>query len=456
MSVPSPKSAAIALLLLASGFLAHSPAWPSIIGSDELPTLANVVKRVEYGIVNIFSQAGGNFGVDGLDQDHFEFFRRFFDMPEYGPNRRRGQSLGSGVIIDPEKGYILTNDHLLVGADSVSVRMADGRVFVADVVGTDKEMDVGLLQIEADGLVGLNIGDSDRLEVGDFVLALGSPFGLSATVTSGIVSALGRSGLGLDTYENFIQTDAAINPGSSGGALVNLRGELIGINTAILAPSGGSVGIGFAIPINAAMSVVRQIEQYGAVHRGLFGIRFQALTPELAEVFQLSTLKGVIVNDVEPDSAAAQSGLQAGDVLTHIDGVEIVDGNHLRNMIALIRVGEEARVTYARNGEVMHGRGVIQRKGRTRVAGEQIDPRLEGYDFATNDEGRPGVIVLDAQADPFFRFGLREDDVIVAVSKQAVKNVDDFVRIVQETGKGRQAILLTVVRDGENIFLVLG
>jgi Do/DeqQ family serine protease len=277
------------------------------------------------------------------------FFRRFFDIPE-GPVQREVQSAGSGVIVDARAGYVITNNHVIENADEIVVTLKDKRQLDAKLVGTDPDTDIAVLQIEVRNLIGVPLGNSDRLEVGDFVVAIGNPFGLGQTVTSGIVSALGRSGLGIESYENFIQTDASINPGNSGGALIDLRGELIGINTAIVGPSGGNVGIGFAVPINMAKAVMEQLIAHGEVQRGRVGLQVQDLTPDIAEALRLTANGGAVVGRVEAGSPARRAGLQAGDVIIAIDGVPVENSADLRNRVGLTPIGEAIRLTIVRSG----------------------------------------------------------------------------------------------------------
>jgi serine protease DegQ len=261
------------------------------------------------------------------------------------------QAAGSGVIVDARAGYVMTNGHVVEHADAIVVTLKDNRRFNAKLVGVDSGTDIALLKINGGNLTALAIGDSDRLQVGDYVLAIGNPFGLGQTVTSGIVSALGRSGLGIENYENFIQTDASINPGNSGGALINLRGELVGIATAILAPSGGNVGIGFAVPINMAKEVMQQLVTHGEVRRGRLGVQVQDVTPDLAEAMRLNDVDGgAVVSQVEAGSAAKRAGVQAGDVILAVDGQRVRGASDLRNRIGLMPVGRNVDLTILREG----------------------------------------------------------------------------------------------------------
>jgi Do/DeqQ family serine protease len=278
------------------------------------------------------------------------FFRHFFNLPNQ-PLERRTQSLGSGVVVDARNGYIVTNQHVIENAQSITVTLRDGRQLSAKIIGSDPDSDLAVIQVPTSGLTALSLADSDTLRVGDFVVAIGNPFGLGQTVTSGIVSALGRTGLGIEGYEDFIQTDASINPGNSGGALVNLAGELVGINTAILAPSGGNVGIGFAIPVNMVSQVMGQIVKYGEVRRGQLGVTVQDLTPQLARAFGISEYQGAVIAQVQPNSAAARGGLKAGDVVMAINDKPVRNSGTLKNLIGLLPVGEEVKLDILREGK---------------------------------------------------------------------------------------------------------
>ncbi|HTH18019.1 MAG TPA: Do family serine endopeptidase [Magnetospirillum sp.] len=299
-------------------------------------TVAPLVRKVTPAVVNISTRTVAPAEENPLYND--PFFRRFFNVPRNLPPRET-RAAGSGVIVDARAGYVLTNNHVVANADRIDVTTKDNRSFHAKLVGTDPSTDIAVLRIEPNGLYDIPFGDSSKVEVGDFVLAIGNPFGLGQTVTSGMVSAIGRSGLGIEGYEDFIQTDASINPGNSGGALVNFKGELIGINTAILAPGGGNIGIGFAVPINMARSVMTQIVEHGSVRRGRIGIAVQDLTPDLAEALSTGRQQGAAVVDVEPNSPAARAGLKSGDVVVSVGGEPIRSATELRNRIGLTPVG---------------------------------------------------------------------------------------------------------------------
>jgi Do/DeqQ family serine protease len=418
---------ALWLAVLAPASLA---ALPVAVDGQALPSLAPMLERVTPAVVNISTVSVVRREDHPLLRD--PFFRRFFDLPQES-RRRRQQSLGSGVIVDARKGYVLTNHHVVEKADEITVTLHDRRELAATLLGADPETDVALLQIAADDLTDIVVSDSDRLRVGDFVVAIGNPFGLNQTVTSGIVSALGRSGLGIEGYENFIQTDASINPGNSGGPLVNLRGELVGINTAILAPSGGNVGIGFAIPINMAKAIKRQIVEFGGVQRGIFGIALQDIDPDLARALQLPPdSQGAVVTKVEPDSAAARAGLRAGDLVTALDDRPINSATDLTTQLALLRVGERIRVAIVRGGKARRLDARIADPFEGYVDAAAVSPQLGGTRLrAVVDESRlgnnsgiaVGPVTRDSAA---WRNGLREGDVIFEVNGDRVKTLDQL------------------------------
>src|SRR5215204_4145547 len=335
-----------ALAPLAEPAVAAAP-LPQAAGGA-VPSLAPMLARITPGVVNI-AVRGKVREQNPLLQD--PFFRRFFDLPQnQRPQERETQATGSGVIVDAANGYVLTNGHVVENATRIEVTTKDNRRYTAKLIGRDPDTDVAVLQIPTNGLVAVPMGDSDRLQVGDFVLAIGNPFGLGQTVTSGIVSALGRSGLGIEGYEDFIQTDASINPGNSGGALVDLRGRLVGINTAILAPGGGNIGIGFAVPINMARQVMDQLIRFGEVKRGRIGVAIQDLTPDLADAMKTSHTTGAVIARVDPGSPAERAGLRNGDLVVAANGVPIRSGTQLRNVIGLTSIGSDVALTVDRRG----------------------------------------------------------------------------------------------------------
>ena len=346
----------LSALVLVSAVAILAPLARSAIAAAAIPeaggkvvaSLAPMLRAITPGVVNIAVHSRVR-EENPLLRD--PFFRRFFNLPQHQhPTERETQATGSGVVVDAARGYVLTNAHVVENATTIDVTTKDNRRFRAQLIGRDADTDVAVLRIQASALTAVPIGDSDRLEVGDFVLAIGNPFGLGQTVTSGIVSALGRSGLGIEGYEDFIQTDASINPGNSGGPLVNLEGQLIGINTAILAPGGGNIGIGFAVPVNMARRVMDQLIRYGEVKRGRIGIAIQDLTPDLAKAMHTTHTTGAVIARVDPGSPAQRAGLRTGDLVVAVDRVPVNSGTQLRNMIGLSRIGKEVALTVDREG----------------------------------------------------------------------------------------------------------
>jgi len=332
-------------LILSAAVVASTPARAAVSEAQK-STVAPLVRAVTPGVVNISTRV-----VETADNPLLQDpqFRQLFGIPDEAV-RRETQAAGSGVIVDAGRGYVLTNNHVIEKATLIEVTMKDNRRFKAELVGRDADTDIAVLRIKPERLTALPLGDSSQIEVGDFVLAIGNPFGLGQTVTSGIVSALGRTGLGIEGYEDFIQTDASINPGNSGGALVTMDGRLIGINTAILSPKGGNVGIGFAVPINMVRHVMEEIIEHGEVRRGRLGVAIQDLTTDLAQALNSRRGDGVVVSGVEPNSPAARGGLAKGDIVTAVDGAPVKSAAQLRNVIGLTRVGQEVELSYERKG----------------------------------------------------------------------------------------------------------
>jgi Do/DeqQ family serine protease len=333
---------------------------PPTAGDAPLPSLAPMIRKVSPAVVNIATR--GTIRERGAHNPLLDdpFLHRFFDVPpESGIRERPFQSAGSGVIFDARKGYIVTNAHVVENASEITVTLQDGRDLKAEIVGSDAPSDVAVLKVKADGLAQIALGDSAKSEVGDFVVAIGNPFGLQHTVTSGIISGLSRSGISPDGYEDFIQTDASINPGNSGGALVNLRGELIGINTSILSRTGGNIGIGFAIPVNMAHSVMDQLIRYGGVKRGELGVSMYTVTAGIAHSLGLSSVSGALVSQVIEGSAAEAAGIRTGDVITTVNGQPVKSNSELRNAIGLLRVGDKVEVGLVRDGKPLRVTAVI-------------------------------------------------------------------------------------------------
>lgn len=366
-------------------------------------------------------------------------------------------SAGSGVIVDADKGYVLTNHHVVDGGTQISVTLKDGRQISAKLIGSDKETDIALLQIDAKNLTAITVGDSDVLKVGDYVVAIGNPFGLGQTVTSGIVSALGRSGLNIEGYEDFIQTDASINPGNSGGALVSLDGKLIGINTAILSPAGANVGIGFAVPSDMALSVMNQLAAHGEVRRGRLGIDIQDLTPDVAEALKLGELRGALIASVEPGSAAAKAGLRTGDVVTAINDRPVHGATDLRNRIGLTPVGSEIHVTVKRgDGErVIPITITSEDQSSSDLSGTPLDgARMrEASAEELRQFGVPGIVIEGiATGSKAARAGLQAGDMIVAANRSPVSSLTDLRKALADKPT---LLALELIRNGAPLLLVI-
>ncbi len=444
------------LFLCAVGVIAlvQVPAPVAAVPADP-NWVADVAEKVLPSVVNISSMKTVT-QQNPLFMD--PFFREFFGGAV--PQERVQRSLGSGVIVSPD-GYILTNNHVVGGADKVEVRLADGRVFPATIVGADPKSDVAVIKIGRTGLPAIKIGDSSRLRIGEFVLAVGNPFGLEQTVTLGIVSALGRSGLGITDYENFIQTDAAINPGNSGGALVNMRGELVGINTAILSRTGGNVGIGFAIPVNLAMGIKKSLEKYGKVVRGWLGVTVQDVTPELAQSLGLETVRGALVNDVAKGSPADVAGVKRGDVIVAIDGENVTNTATMRFLASEAMPGSKVNLKVVRDGKertfvvtvgdlakatVPQHRVVIQDNkffGGATVA--ELTPGMrEDMGIASNVQGI--LVMAVAGNSNAAATGLRQGDVILSVNGRNTKTLDDFRKVID--GLKGVRLSLSLYRQG--------
>ena len=425
-------------------------ALPSTFDGKPLPTLAPMLEKSMPAIVNISTTTNVQVRDNPLLRD--PFFRHFFQMPNQ-PRERKKNSLGSGVIINKDKGFVLTNNHVIHKADEIVVTLNDGRQLIAELIGTDPGSDVAVIQIPADNLTELPIADSAQLRVGDFVVAIGNPFGLGQTVTSGIISALGRSGLGIEGYEDFIQTDASINPGNSGGALVNLRGELIGINTAILAPSGGNVGIGFAIPTNMAMTIKESLIKHGEVRRGLLGVVTQDLTPELMKAFELKSKHGAVISRVQANSPASRAGLEPGDIILKVDGRKVKNSHAIRSLVGLLQIGDKVTLEVLRNDKRKTITAILGKPQRPTIAGGKLHQRLSGTILSnTQREQVEGILIEKIEASSYaWRSGLRQGDIIVSANRYRTRNLDDLGRVINPNG----ALLINIQRGDEAFFLVL-
>ncbi len=431
-----------------------SAALPVQDGSGKaLPSLAPMLKQVNPAVVNISTYATQETYNPLLNDP---FFRFFFNVPENYEQKKqqRQQSAGSGVIVDSKQGVVITNYHVIKGADEVHVSLTDGRNYKAEIVGEDPDLDVAVLKIKPENLTEVSLADSSRLEVGDFVVAIGNPFGLGQTVTTGIVSALGRTGLGIEGYENFIQTDASINPGNSGGALVNLRGQLVGINTAIIAPSGGNVGIGFAIPVNMVKSSMMQILQHGEVRRGYMGINIQDITPDLRQAFNLPNgQQGVLITGIDDGSPAENAGIKAGDIITSIAGEPTTSAGQLRSQIAVRGVGDTVDVGVLRDSKEKRIKVKITEPKKTLSdIRSKYSKLLEGAQFEDHRGGK-GVIVSQISPNSNAAYsGLRQGDIILGVNRQRVTDLVSFRKALQIDS---EKLLIHINRGGRTFYLVI-
>ena len=427
-------------------------ALPVAVDGQPLPSLAPMLEHVVPSVVNINSKTHVRVNNPLMNDP---FFRQFFGM-QNAPRERIEQSLGSGVIIDAAKGYVLTNNHVVDGADDISVTLHDGRNLKAKLIGSDPDTDVAVIQIPAENLTALTLADSSQLRVGDFVVAIGEPFGLGQTATSGIVSALNRTGLRGLGFQNFIQTDASINPGNSGGALVNLRGELVGINSAIYSPSGGNVGIGFAIPSNLANDVMRQLIATGSVKHGTLGVQVQNLTAEIAHMLGTTTEHGAVVTQVRVDSPAAAAGLQAGDVIVAVNGRPVQSEDDLYNAEGIAPIGASLELKLLREGKPLNVSVRLVAAEVVSTDGAKLDARLAGAELAdANDRMRRGnmngVSVLRVVANSrAANNGLKAGDLIFGVNQVRIDALADLKPLATRPPRQLQ---LAIVRGGEQYLL---
>ena len=422
-------------------------AMPPSVDGQPLPSLAPMLEHVTPAVVNISSKTRVQVRNPYLDDP---VFRQFFGLPAV-PRERVEQSLGSGVVVDAAKGYILTNNHVVGGADDITVTLQGGRTYKATLVGTDPDTDVAVIRINAPDLQALPLADSSKLRVGDFVVAVGEPFGLSETVTSGIVSALGRSGLGKSGYQNFIQTDASINPGNSGGALVNLRGELVGINSMIFSPSGASAGIGFAIPSDLINEVMGQLIAHGKVERGSLGVQTQAITGRMAQLLGLKSADGIVITSVSPGSAAEHAGLQPGDVLSTLNGKPLHSQQQLLNAEGLLPLGSTLKLGVLRQGQLREVSATLTAEKLASLDGGQLDPRLSGVRFSELDQamrsrGIRGVAITEVQPGSRAALaGLSSNEVLLGVGDVRITGL----RMLRGLAGARPRQLVLVVADDQ-------
>jgi len=458
--------------------LAASAAETASSSSQQLPSLAPMLEKVMPSVVSINVEGSTTVKTPRMPQQFQQFFgdnspfcqdgSPFQSSPMCQGGGGQGQdqggantqqekfrALGSGVVIDAAKGYVVTNNHVVDNATKIQVQLSDGRKYDAKVIGKDPRSDIALIQLkDAKNLTAIKMADSDDLRVGDYTVAIGNPYGLGETVTSGIVSALGRSGLNVENYENFIQTDAAINRGNSGGALVNLNGELIGINTAILAPDGGNIGIGFAIPSTMVKNLTAQMVEYGQVKRGELGIMGTELNSELAKAMKVDAQRGAFVSQVLPNSSAAKAGVKAGDVVTSINGKQISSFAALRAQVGSLPVGTKMALGLIRDGKPITVNVELQQSTQNKVESATIYTGIEGADLSNFDEkGVKGVKVDNVKAgSAAARIGLKKDDVILGVNQQAIANLGELRKILDTKPS---VLALNIQRGDSSIYLLM-
>lgn len=442
--------------------------------AQQMPSLAPMLEKVMPSVVSINVEGSTTVNTPRMPRNFQQFFgdnspfcqdgSPFQSSPfcqgggagddgQGGGQQQKFMALGSGVIIDAAKGYVVTNNHVVDNANTIKVQMSDGRKFDAKVVGKDPRSDIALIQIQdPKNLTAIKLADSDALRVGDYTVAIGNPFGLGETVTSGIVSALGRSGLNAENYENFIQTDAAINRGNSGGALVNLNGELIGINTAILAPDGGNIGIGFAIPSNMVKNLTAQMVQYGQVKRGELGIMGTELNSELAKAMKVDAQRGAFVSQVMPNSSAAKAGIKAGDVITSLNGKPISSFAALRAEVGSMPIGSKVTLGLLREGKPVNVSLELQQSSQNQVDSSTIFSGIEGA-VMSNKGADKGVVVNNVKANsPAARIGLKKGDVIMGANQQPVKNIAELRKILDSKPS---VLALNIQRGDTSIYLLM-
>lgn len=433
--------------------LPASAALPLSVSGEQVPSLAPMLEKVTPAVVSIAVE-----GTQVSRQRIPDQFRFFFgpDFPTEQLQERPFRGLGSGVVINAKKGYVVTNYHVINGAEKIRVQLHDGREYDAELVGGDQMSDIALLKLEkAKNLTEIKIADSDQLRVGDFAVAIGNPFGLGQTVTSGIVSALGRSGLNIENFENFIQTDAAINSGNSGGALVNLNGELIGINTAILGPNGGNVGIGFAIPSNMMKNLADQILEFGEVKRGMLGVQGGEITSELADALGYESSKGAFVSQVLPDSAADKAGLKAGDIIISVNGKKVETFAELRAKVATLGAGKTVTLGVIRDGKEKNYEVTLGEQSNNKTKADKLHQGLSGAELSntTTSDVIQGVKVTSVAKDsPAEGYQLQKDDIIIGVNRKRVKNIADLRAILE---KSPNVLALNIQRGDRTIYLVV-
>ncbi|AUU82909.1 serine endoprotease DegQ [Leclercia adecarboxylata] len=446
----SALALSIGLSLSASYPLAA--ALPSQVpGEAALPSLAPMLEKVLPAVVSVQVE-----GTAVQSQRIPEELKKYFGDEAPDQQGQPFEGLGSGVIIDAAKGYVLTNNHVISHADKISVQMNDGREFDAKLIGGDDQSDIALLQLQnPTGLTQIAIADSDKLRVGDFAVAVGNPFGLGQTATSGIISALGRSGLNLEGLENFIQTDASINRGNSGGALLNLNGELIGINTAILAPGGGSVGIGFAIPSNMARTLAQQLIEFGEVKRGLLGIKGTEMSADIAKAFNLNVQRGAFVSEVLPNSGSAKAGVKSGDVIVSLNDKPLSSFAELRSRIATTEPGATVKLGILRDGKPLDLQVTLDKSTSSSASAEMIAPALQGATLSDGQlkDGTKGITLESVEkSSPAAQAGLHQDDVIIGVNRVRVQSIAEMRKVLESKPT---VIALQIVRGNDTLYILL-
>ncbi|NDJ56168.1 serine endoprotease DegQ [Enterobacteriaceae bacterium 4M9] len=456
MNKPTQLFSALALsigLTLSATLPVHAALPQEVPGQPAMPSLAPMLEKVLPAVVSVKVKGSAAQAQNvQIPPELKKFFGEQFGQGQ--PREFEGQ--GSGVIINAEKGYVLTNNHVINKAEKISVQLGDGREFDAKLIGSDEQSDIALLQLQnATKLTEVKFADSDTLRVGDFAVAVGNPFGLGQTATSGIISALGRSGLNLEGLENFIQTDASINRGNSGGALINLNGELIGINTAILAPGGGNVGIGFAIPSNMAQTLAKQLIQFGEVKRGLLGVRGTEMSADIAKAFNLDAQRGAFVSEVLPNSASAKAGIKAGDVITSLNGRSLSSFAELRSRIATTEPGTKVKLGLLRDGKPMDVEVTLDNNASSSSSAELIIPALKGATLSDGQlkDGTQGIKAdAVAQGSTAAQAGLHKGDLIVGVNRERVRSIAELRKKLESKP---DLIALNVIRGSENLYLLL-
>lgn len=438
-------------LSLSASFPASAALPSQVPGQEAIPSLAPMLEKVLPAVVSVQVE-----GTARQSQRIPEELKKYFGEDAPDQQAQPFEGLGSGVIIDAAKGYILTNNHVISQADKISVQLNDGREFDAKLIGGDDQSDIALLQVQnPSNLTQIAIADSDKLRVGDFAVAVGNPFGLGQTATSGIVSALGRSGLNLEGLENFIQTDASINRGNSGGALLNLNGELIGINTAILAPGGGSIGIGFAIPSNMAKTLSQQLIQFGEVKRGLLGIKGMEMSADIAKAFKLNVQRGAFVSEVLPNSGSAKAGVKSGDIIVSLNDKPLSSFAELRSRIATTEPGAKVKLGLIREGKPLTVEVTLDKSTSSSASAEQISPALQGATLSDGQlkNGTKGITVTTVEkSSPAAQAGLHQDDVIVGVNRTRVQSIAEMRKVLESKPA---VIAQQIIRGNDTLYILL-